>query len=508
MYECGNYLCTISYSDSLGKFLNLLARYIPSPFGVYVRTPPDLPETDITSSIVSLLAMSFRFGIGDLIAFVQHHWGSGLYLLFPAALDIKNLRIYRSAQQDYLESLERLLFDADKFDFVHGRIWDHVPAPVQEDVIEILHQVYALLDDSFAIRKRYRLDRPQLLYTRQSLLAEGNLPRPIIVGRDGEADAVCSGTARRLQWVAWDKNKAHQMVKEVEMWTRQVEGLVESVWWPLFATSAQLLRLEEDGDARATGLLHGLALRRLLIYDARPSFQVQKMMEIDLDHFVIDSAIGNITTGQITGRDGTVLVEYKSYKSPEGDTPDADIVRGIRQLALLLSTKSSPNLMTLQCTAIFDDPTHTRFGLLLNVPQGLAPGPVTLAHEFMARHPPRLETRIALALQLAASMQYIHSVGWLHQCLSSENVLLFRCLHNFADLPRHTQVDLEYWRQPKLIGFDHTSPESGFWSSWTQDDGVRNLYRHPALCPQLDKPFSKRHDIYGNLPATPVLLLR
>lgn len=434
------------------------------------------------------------------MAFAQHHWGSGLYLLFPAALDIKTLRIRRSAQQDYLESLERLLFDAGKFDFVHGRIWDHVPVPVQEDVIEMLHQVYALLDDSFAIRKRYHLDRPQPLYTRQSLLAEGDLPRPILVSKDGEADAVCSGTARRLQWVAWDKNTAYRMVKEVEMWTRQIEGLVETVWWPLFATSAQLLRLEEDGDAKPTGLLHGLALRRLLVSDARPS---QKTVEIHLGHFVAGSTIGNIAMGQITGQDGTVLVEYKSYKSQEG-TLDADIVRGIRQLALLLNTKSSPNLMTLHCTAIFNDPTHTRFGFLFSIPHGLAPGPVTLAHEFMARHPPRLDTRIALALQLAASIQYIHSVGWLHQSLCSENVLLFRCYPNFVDLPRHTQADLEYWRQPKLIGFDHTSPESGFWSGWTHDDGVRNLYRHPALCPQLEKPFSKCHDIYGNLPTISV----
>lgn len=453
--------------------------------------------------------MSFTFGVGGLIAFVQHHWDSGLQLFFPAALDIRDLRIRRSAQQDYLESLERLLFDADKFDFVHGRIWDHVPTPVQEDVIEMLRQVYALVDDTLAIRKRYRLDRPQLPYTRQSLLAEGNLPRPVRVSRDGEADAARSGTARRLQWAAWDGTTAHRMVNGVEMWIRQVEGLVEAVWWSLFATSAQLLRLEEDGDARPTGLLHGLALRRLLIHDARPSWQVQKTMEIDLDHFIIGSTIGNITTGQITDRDGAVLVEYKSYKSPEGGTPDADVVRSIRQFALLLNTKSSPNLMALHCTAIFNDLMNARFGLLFSIPKGLAPGPVTLAHEFTARQPPRLDTRIALALQIAVSMQYLHSVGWLHQRLCSENVLLFRCYPNFTDLPR--QVDWEHWRQPKLIGFDHTPPESGFWSGWTHDDGARNLYRHPALCRQHDKPFSKSHDIYGNLSATPcppVLLLR
>lgn len=316
-----------------------------------------------------------------------------------------------------------------------------------------------------------------------------------------------TSVVRRLRWALWERRTAQRMVEEIDKWTGQVQGLIETVWWPLFSTSAQLFRLEEDSDAGPVGLLHGLALRQLLVHDARPpNGQDLKTLEIPLDHFRICSTIGSlttgqITTGQITDRPDTVMVEYKSYKLSQDSTPDSDIVRRIRQLAQLLSTQSDPSLMTLPCTAFFDDPTNARFGLLFQFSRTLEQEPVTLGHEFTTRDPPRLDARIKLAYDLAVSLQSLHSVGWLHRGLCSENVLLFRCHSGPPGLPWSNPDEWMNWRHPKLVGFEHMGRGSAFSNGWQDRDNARNLYKHPSLCSWVETPFTKYHDIYGNLSA-------
>lgn len=60
--------------------------------------------------------------------------------------DAEKPRIRCSAQPNRLELMERVLFHVGKFPSVPGRIWDHIPTPIQTDIVGMLRQLHALLD--------------------------------------------------------------------------------------------------------------------------------------------------------------------------------------------------------------------------------------------------------------------------------------------------------------------------------------------------------------------------
>lgn len=414
--------------------------------------------------------------------------------------DAEKLRVRCSAQQNRLESMERVLFDVGKFPSVPGRIWDHIPTPIQTDIVGMLRQLYALLDEFLAVKRKYDLEPPQVQQTMQLLLGDGDTSRMrqrLLVSRADTTAALqhSSGWAKRLRWAVWDKKTAQRMVEEFDEWDNRVKQLIETVWWPMpfFSTSAQLLRLDGDADAATFGLLAGLPLRRLLVPNAKQNGNLLKDLDIPKDTFHPQSSFANFTIGSISDTPGTVIVEYKHYEpSPDGSL-DSLITQRIRQLALLLHTQSDPRLQVLNCSGFFHDRAHTRFGFVFTLPPELSSKPTTLAAQLRERGPrPSLDTRIALAHTLADSLQRLHSVGWLHKSLRSENIVLFPA----TDMNDGEILPLDRLK-PSLFGFEYARPDSGFSSRRADSDGVRNLYRHPARWWLPEERFGKAHDIYG-----------
>lgn len=423
--------------------------------------------------------------------------------------DAEKLRVRCSAQQKRLESLERVLFDAGKFPFVTGRIWDHLPEPVQVDVVDMLRQLYTLLDEYLAVKKKYDLEPPKRQDTLESLLGVGDDPevvdrrRHLIVAGRRETDARyrrLAGWTKRMHWAVWDKRVAQRMVDEFEVWNQRVQQLIETVWWPLpfLSTSDQLLQLEKDKDAGETGLLDGLTLRKLLVSDATPSGQVIKALDIPRNQFIPQSTFQNLTAGSLKDQNRTVIVEYKEYEPEKDGSIDIIVTKRIRQLALLLHEQDDPRFNVFRCAAFFNDRAHNRFGFAFQLPEDLEPKPVSLQTQLRVRGVrPSLGSRFKLAHALAESLQLLHSVGWVHKSLRSENVVLFPPKGFSAD-NRTTSDDVLKKYQPTLFGFEYSRPDSGFSSRRTDKDVVRNLYRHPDRWWQPEERFSKVHDIYGN----------
>ncbi|CZR64754.1 uncharacterized protein PAC_14653 [Phialocephala subalpina] len=100
---------------------------------------------------------------------------------------------------------------------------------------------------------------------------------------------------------------------------------------------------------------------------------------------------------------------------------------------------------------------------------------------------PSLNQRFSIALKLAKAVQKWHSVGWVHQGISSPNVIFF--------LWKGTRK-LDY-SSPFLQGFEFARPDADPSIGRPADDILASLYRHPDRRMPERKGHRKIHDLYS-----------
>src|SRR6187402_3367426 len=72
--------------------------------------------------------------------------------------DAERFRLRFSVQVTRLQSFERVLFEDDKFPLVQGRLFDYLPQNVGENFVDLLRQLYELLQQYYTMQKRYAIE--------------------------------------------------------------------------------------------------------------------------------------------------------------------------------------------------------------------------------------------------------------------------------------------------------------------------------------------------------------
>jgi len=395
--------------------------------------------------------------------------------------DSERLRLRFAVQKTRLESFERVLFEPEKL--VPGIFFDRLPAQIRQNVIELLRQLYGMLYDYVVLKKRWELeakDQNALVNKSAQLSSEERMAALIVGGKARDAEHGKSVSwVKKTWWALWEKKNSEKLVLEFEAWTERVQVLLEVSWWPLpfFSTVNQLNKLEKDEDARDAGLLTGIALRKLLI---SPDLANEiKVLRISKSRFQAENSVQEFDIGQISTT--KVMVEYKDYdKGHAGGINDITSTR-ITQLVALLHESKDPRFKLARCLYYFDDVAKSRIGLAF---EQISPQPTTLSSILVSKIQPSLDLRLKLAFSLAESVQLLHSVGWVHKSLRSNNIV-------FANI---NSLD-----EPRIFGFDYSRAETDFSAGDADYEIILNLYRHPARSGKPSESFSKIHDIYGNL---------
>jgi len=206
-------------------------------------------------------------------------------------------------------------------------------------------------------------------------------------------------------------------------------------------------------------------------------------------------ANSNLRTVTPTGGDPeTVYVEYKPYKPRRGASQPSDaMIHRVRALGNLLCQPSAldAGFHTLSCRCILKEKdcngrALNRYAFLFRLPEGSSGEPISLSAAITTHpsHRPTLGQRFQIAKTLATSVFQLHSVGWLHKSIRSENILFFG--------PPDQMYSQQY-----LVGFEFSRDEND--TSTTEQDDVleRNIYRHPDRQGPPDTRFSVLHDIYS-----------
>ncbi|KAF2662016.1 hypothetical protein K491DRAFT_673538 [Lophiostoma macrostomum CBS 122681] len=199
---------------------------------------------------------------------------------------------------------------------------------------------------------------------------------------------------------------------------------------------------------------------------------------------------------------GRVLIEYSYYPVRDEKMNDAmwesvQEKNGAR-MEHLVKLLRGPNsgFNTPSCVSWTSTTEKTRYGLIFKHPHDKPYRAVSL-YDVLGPPPcnsppfprPTLGQRFLIAQKIGQALLKWHSVGWLHESISSLNVLFFQ---------NQTSNTIDY-SEPLLYGFSF-SRYTGHYSTPCQgkDDIIRNVYQHPerqGLFPEFTH--RKEHDLYS-----------
>ena len=173
--------------------------------------------------------------------------------------------------------------------------------------------------------------------------------------------------------------------------------------------------------------------------------------------------------------------------------PEVDIglmTRDVRELARKLSSVDPLTFGILQCRGVVRvmEPSSGRsssFDFIFRIPRELSNEPRSLRSYLSSYFDHTLTDRFQLAKQLAKSISYVHTLGFVHKNVRPETVLGFQT--NESEFGLFFLVGFE-----KMRTVDGRTRRSGD-STWE-----KNLYRHPhrqGLNPE--EIYTMQHDIYS-----------
>jgi len=192
--------------------------------------------------------------------------------------------------------------------------------------------------------------------------------------------------------------------------------------------------------------------------------------------------------GTIEGEEVAVLVEWKNLNFDESRAVKESIQTRVASLAQYLSNQSRPEGFCVpQCYGyVIED--GARFGLVFRHPFSNEPSnpqqPPTLHTLLDSKNVPPLGERFNLAYRLSLTFSILHTTGWLHKGIRSQNIMLS---------PKGGLKDFA------LMGFECTRPNllHAFSSIAVSSDHEQNLYRHLKAQGSHRQRFSRAFDIYA-----------
>lgn len=166
------------------------------------------------------------------------------------------------------------------------------------------------------------------------------------------------------------------------------------------------------------------------------------------------------------------------------------VTKDVRQLARKLISVEPLIFGILQCRGVvrvMDSSTRrpSSFDFIFQIPKELTNEPRSLRSYLCLNFNHTLTDRFQLAKQLAKSISYVHTLGFVHKNIRPETVLGF---------PSHKSKVGSFF----LVGFENIRLADGRTRKLGDSDWQKNLYRHPhrqGLSPA--EVYNMQHDIYS-----------
>lgn len=189
--------------------------------------------------------------------------------------------------------------------------------------------------------------------------------------------------------------------------------------------------------------------------------------------------------------ESSVIQEVKKYGPYIDPAEMPALTSRVDLLAKLLAVPKTHEFRSLRCLGWSHQDLVNTYTLDFEVPSMYTGRQYTTLYtiikESTGRARPNMNERVWISYTLARAINKWHIAGWVHQSISSHNVLFF------FEKDTH-RVD---YSQPFLHGFEFARPDSDPSIGRAADDLEFNVYRHPERQGNLRKGHRKKHDIYS-----------
>ncbi|KAL8732935.1 MAG: hypothetical protein Q9181_003769 [Wetmoreana brouardii] len=375
-------------------------------------------------------------------------------------------------------------------------------------IANLLKQLETLLSDTQQLKRKYRLELVQLESIASTQVANFPLASSRIIHHS-------NGSARKLKWAVFDKDKAANLVRDITYFNNGLYDLLDVVNQDFVKSALASVLRDIISRSNATSELE--IIKQLLgstnisTSGAVAAAASLKQIRLVLGFGPETSSVGRLA--ERTPPEGLrlklrqlkpTLLQRESPGSPPGGRElaryksslvlvewkfvdrelEGELKRRVEQLAILLAHTNDGCFHSLHCIGILPkdssyqprDENIVCYGLVFDLPvpetQSASAVPVTrpLSSLYTGSRKPSLNERRDIALALAETVLQLHTSGWLHKGIRSDNVL-------FVD------VGDNRWQHgnasgPFLAGYEYTRPANAQTEA-TPAIPEHEIYQHP-----------------------------
>ncbi|KAJ5911151.1 uncharacterized protein N7473_000454 [Penicillium subrubescens] len=328
-----------------------------------------------------------------------------------------------------------------------------------------------------------------------------------------------TGLPKRLWWAAMEKSKFQTLVRDVRQIVDALWNLLEPIRQRELAqqvgrTLTAVVDMSHDietlkglqaslnwkttdfpGEAILSAAVGLKVVREQLPDDSSESTSVQPL-EYEPPQHLHRSLLKRPTTKP--GASGAFIAEYD--KKPV--LCEAKLVHGrlksklrlrSENLARLLSLPKSPGFLTLRCLGFLED--MDEFVFLYEYPPAadisIPPRSLQDLLRDSKMRSPSVTARLKLALEICKTLLTVHTAGWLHKNIRSENILFFTERTNSSN-------SSQTLTQPYLTGFAFSRADSPVEiSDQASEDPILDIYRHPQALGEPSVSYAMYMDHYS-----------
>ncbi|KAJ5768903.1 hypothetical protein N7520_003462 [Penicillium odoratum] len=342
-------------------------------------------------------------------------------------------------------------------------LWNTLPGPLQEHYFNALNR---LQSKEFAAWKSLESIRTN---------SEAEKPQSSLRKLRGQA-----------KWISMRK-EVKQAVSDLEEWQFKFDPSWYLITRIVSATVDEKLQTVPENPASRR-----LAQMRQAVKKLSMSESIQSTETIFRDSTIVQANLRQIPRtntfmSAYVDTDRSVLLDCTHYPP---DTPAERVKPYVRNLARLLRHVDPATFGLLKCNGVIElqDMTGSRtsqFQFILDIPQGLSSTPTTLRHLLIEQSQYPLNQRIQLARQLARSVMFVHTAGFVHKNIRPETILVF------SEAGKITI-------QSFLTGFERIRPAEAPTELYGDLSWAANLYRHPQRQGAWPEDmFKMQHDVYS-----------
>ncbi|KAI1363912.1 prion-inhibition and propagation-domain-containing protein [Xylaria arbuscula] len=398
----------------------------------------------------------------------------------------------------------------------------------------ILGQLESLLTSANVLRDKYSLDvsEADILAMNESSTTESTRSsvskliarlKPDLHTNTSKIISESNSAGRKLRWAARDRDKLKGLLKQISWLVNKLEFLLDSterqqerknynrllrevISLTTTTTEAGQIRDLFDDEPSTRKPINAAAylkqVRLTLGADKREDEIIPKqpgnVAEVRLPKLAVlgrslkpwgDYDLFSSSLEFATYRNQQVLIQWKTTERIQWERYTVQM----KCLAVFLLSLSDKSFHSLPCLGYYPLEAQSRHGIMYSLPES-GDWDFRSLKTLISTHPfVSLKRRLEIMREIADTVLQLHTAGWLHKSLRSENIIFLA--------PRGSDETVFLNSEPYVIGYEYsrsdTSDSAALFTELPDTDLAADLYRHPQARGANRETFQKRFDMYA-----------